>query len=252
MRNIACFSGGKDSTAMIYAMRERGEAIDGLLVTPTGNELPDVWLHWDRVAKDVEAPTITPKGPSLEQLIRQWNALPNGKMRWCTRAIKIQPVVAWCKSNPDVTLLVGLRADEEDRKGIISTSVDERYPLQEYGMGLSHVRGLLARLGIDVPDRSDCAWCYDQRLGEWYELWLNHPEIYAKAEAWELATGHTFRSKTRDSWPASLRELRLLFESGRKPQRSLKVLLGERQMARQLLIDVGDEEPTSKCRLCSL
>lgn len=68
-RQIVCFSGGKDSTAMILAMRERDERIDGLLVTPTGNELPAVWEHWNKIADMVGAPVIVPPGPTLAEAI---------------------------------------------------------------------------------------------------------------------------------------------------------------------------------------
>jgi PP-loop superfamily ATP-utilizing enzyme len=249
---VACFSGGKDSTAMILAMMERGEKIDGLLVTPTGNELPEVWDHWANVSKLVGAPTIRPKGPSLADLITHFDALPNFRQRWCTRMIKIQPAIAWAKMNPGATLCVGLRADEEERAGIISTSVASRFPLREYGMGLREVREVINAYGIDgpkrtgcpikVPKRTDCDICYHQRLGEWFELWQEHPDLWAQGEAWEAQTGHTFRSPGRDTWPVSMTGLREAFEAGREPTRSLKMLANSRR--------AEDDEGT--CRVCSM
>jgi len=239
-RQIVAFSGGKDSTAMILAMRDRNERIDGLLVTPTGNELPEVWQHWDRIAAMVGAPVIRPKGPSLETAIASQNALPNFRMRWCTRLIKIVPLIAWAKQNQDATICVGLRADEEQREGIISRSVSTRFPLREFGMDLTAVRQILSRNGIEVPNRTDCAVCFWQRLGEWFELWRDHKDLWAQGEEWEAMTGHTFRAPGRDTWPAAMKDLRAAFESGREPTRSLKMLARAR----------GTDGET--CRMCSM
>lgn len=229
VRQIVAFSGGKDSTAMILAMLDRGEAIDGLLVTPTGDELPELWAHWDRIAALVGCELIRPKAPTLRECIDAMDALPNFRMRWCTRMIKVQPMIAWAKSQPgDVLVCVGLRADEPTRRGIISESLDCRFPLQEWGIGIDGVREVLARHAVVVPARTDCARCYHQRIGEWWDLWRNHPDIFADAIQDETRTGRTFRTPGRDTWPTPLVELRAEFESGRVPRdRKLPVVPGE-------------------------
>ena len=225
VRQIAAFSGGKDSTAMLLAMRDRGERIDGLLVTPTGDELPEVWEHWDRIAALVGGELIRPKAPTLRQAIDAVGGLPNFRMRWCTRMIKIEPMIAWARSQPDdVVICVGLRADEPERTGIISETLRCRFPLREYGMGLLEVRSILAHHEVCVPARTDCARCYHQRIGEWWDLWRNHPEIFADAIEDEKRTGRTYRTPGRDSWPTSLAELRDAFTAGRVPKDRSKQL----------------------------
>lgn len=218
-RTIAAFSGGKDSTAMILAMLDRGEAIDGLLVTPTGDELPDLWSHWDSIAARVGCELIRPRAPTLRECIDATGGLPNFRMRWCTRMIKIQPLIAWAKSQADIVVVcVGLRADEPERRGVISESIACRFPLREYGMGITEVRQVLARHGVEVPKRTDCARCYHQRIGEWWDLWRNHPDIFDDAIADEQRTGRTFRTPGRDTWPTALVDLREAFRSGRTPK----------------------------------
>jgi hypothetical protein len=113
-------------------------------------------------------------------------------------------------------LCVGLRADEMSREGLYGPYAEYRYPLREHGMKLPDVLVYLFDRGVRVPERTDCAVCYDQRLVNWRNLLRKHPEEYAKGEGWEAQTGHTFRSPSRDTWPASLRELRAEFERGRK------------------------------------
>src|SRR5687768_10682709 len=113
-KRIAAFSGGKDSTALALRLAELGQAPDELLFTPTGNELPELYHHVQRVAAMVGRPVVSPPNKPLDFWIEQFNALPNNRQRWCTRLIKIVPAIAYLKANPDATLLVGLRADEDE------------------------------------------------------------------------------------------------------------------------------------------
>ena len=233
-KQIVAFSGGKDSTALILRMAELGEKFE-CLFTPTGNELPDLAPHMKRILEMAGSPVLhLPTGPTLTSLIEGFGALPNWRQRWCTRMIKIVPCNAFLRSF-DVTpiLVVGLRADEEDRGGIYGDFATYRYPLREWGWGIEELRAYLKTRGVTIPRRTDCALCYGQRLGEWWRLWKEHPAEYARGEFYEEQTGHTFRSPQRDSWPAPLIELRKAFESGRRPR-------GE------------DEDDDGACRVCSL
>jgi PP-loop superfamily ATP-utilizing enzyme len=217
MSLVVAFSGGKDSTATAMVLHREGESFK-LLFTPTGNELPEVYTHIDRMAKMLGTEVIVPKGPSLLDLIEQFDSLPNWRQRWCTRMIKIVPCISYLKQHPGTVLAIGLRSDEETRVGLYGEYAKYRYPLKEQGMGLGDVKALLDREGICVPKRTDCAVCYGQRLTEWFALWRDYPDWYLQGEKLEEKTGHTFRSPGRDTWPASLKELRKMFEAGRRPR----------------------------------
>ena len=223
MRHIVAFSGGKDSTAMMLRLAEV-EPRDNYeyVITPTGDELPEVYEHWNKTAEMLDKRlTLLTSGKSLQGLIRDWKALPNWRQRWCTRVLKIEPFNAFLLNARPAVTYVGLRADEESRKGIQLGNVFgviQRYPLKEWGWGLSEVWDYLDSKGIEIPVRTDCARCFFQRLPEWYNLWKERPELYKDAEADEALTGYTFRSPSRDTWPAGLAELRLEFEGGRMPK----------------------------------
>jgi hypothetical protein len=90
-----------------------------------------------------------------------------------------------------------------------------RFPLREWGWGLVEVKAYQKEHALEVPARTDCDLCYDQRLVDWRNLLRNHPERYAEGEALEAKYGATFRSPARDTWPASLKDLRVEFEKGR-------------------------------------
>lgn len=149
--------------------------------------------------------------------------------------LKIQVAQAFYLQHPGCIAYVGLRADEETRAGgIYGDIVVQKYPLREWGWGIKEVQKYLHDKNIKIPARTDCARCYAQKLKEWYFLWKNYPQIFNEAEAQEKKTGFTFRSPSRDTWPAALEGLRKEFENGRIPR------------------GLNTPENEDKCRVCSL
>lgn len=215
MGTLVAFSGGKDSTVMAHRMAALGEDFE-LLCTPTGRELPAVMAHVENTAKALGCKLIIPPGPTLDGLIAAMERLPSHAQRWCTRLIKIKPCIAYLQAHPGSILAVGLRADEEERRGMYGDFAVNRFPLREWGWGISEVRAYQKKHDLAVPERTDCDLCYDQRLVDWRNLLRQHPERYAEGEALEAKYGATFRSPARDTWPAALKELRGEFEKGRK------------------------------------
>ncbi len=240
--NILAFSGGKDSTALALRLAEQGEDFV-LFFTPTFRELPECIDHIVSV-KEMTGKELVVRtaGKTLDQLIQDKKTLPNQNMRWCTRTMKIEPCKAYLLENPGSVLLVGLRADEEHREGMWGEFATYRYPLREWGWGIKEVYAYLNARGVNVPDRTDCDYCYDQRLSEWWLLWKNRPERYAHAAALEKLTGHTFRSPSRDTWPAGLIELAGQFANGRTPKGIIPLPL----------FGTYDEPAKDRCRVCSM
>jgi hypothetical protein len=158
----------------------------------------------------------------LEGAIRQMNMLPSVFARWCTRVLKIQPTIAYMEGLPPGSVLyVGLRADEEERKGLFGEDIAIRFPMREWGWKEADVWAYLDKRGVCIPARTDCAWCPYQRLGEWRDLYENYPDLWAQGVALEKEMGATFRSPGRDTWPADLEALGREFASGR-PLRAFK------------------------------
>lgn len=176
--------------------------------------------HWDNLGEHLGKPIVKLPTVSLMGLIYKQRALPNWRMRWCTRMIKIEPFESYILDHLPCTVYVGIRADEVDREGVAYEKHDgviRRYPFVEWGWGIEEVLKCLDYHGITVPERTDCDICFFQTLHEWRQLWLNHPDRYARGEAAEEFVGHTLRSDKRDTWPAGLKELREEFEKGRVP-----------------------------------
>lgn len=222
MKNVLALSGGKDSTAMALRLKELEPKEMLYVCTPTGDESTAMFAHWRNLSKLLGAPIIPVVKQTLGGLIKKQNALPNWRQRWCTRILKIEPFAEFVLSlNDEVTMYVGIRADEPEREGGDYSDIPGavmRFPLREWGWGINEVITYNDSKGICIPKRTDCEKCFFQRLIEWYELWQNNPASWAEGEEWETLTGYTFRSPGRDTWPAAMKDLRKEFESGRVPK----------------------------------
>lgn len=139
MNHVVALSGGKDSVALALRLRELNPDVPYRYIsTPTGNELPEFFEHFDRLEQLLQAPIvrIAPKlegtqvigwqdggdSDALLDLIRRHQMLPNFRARWCTRQLKIEPTLFWLAEHAPAIQYVGLRADEGERGGI--------YPMQ--------------------------------------------------------------------------------------------------------------------------
>ena len=227
MKYIVALSGGKDSTAMALRLAETEPRNYDYVFTPTGDEPEEMIDHWLKLGRLLGKPLhpLT-TGKSLAGLIQIQKALPNWRMRWCTRMLKIEPFENYIVQNLPCTVYVGIRADETDRDGVAYESmlgVQRDYPFQRWGWGLGDVLGYLKLRDAMPPERTDCESCFFQTLYEWWKLWRYKREKYLIYVGWEDLTGHTLRSEQRDSHPAALKELAKEFEAGFVPkQRTMK------------------------------
>lgn len=246
-KHILALSGGKDSTAMAIATKRYEPFEYTYVCTPTGDELPEMEAHWAKLEDILDAPIIRLGDRTLFGLIMEQEALPNHAARWCTRIIKLKQYYEWLDTQGSVISHVGLRADEESRPGMIFPDAGEivmDFPMRRWGWGIDDVRQFLLDEGVAIPERTDCAVCFWQKLGEWWLLWRDYPERFERgvvAEEFVSAKrGHeyTFRSAQRDTWPAGLRALRERFEAGEVPKRSLAMMDKNRM--------------SGTCRVCTL
>ena len=243
--HVVGVSGGKDSTCLALALKEKQpDTPFTYIYTPTGNELPEMIMHMKRLEKLLGQEILGLSNGTLRSIIYEQKMIPNYRSRFCTRILKLVPAGRFYEKYSPVIAYIGLRKDEDEREGTrpggdsasIESDVKQVFPFQQWGWGLGEVWAFLNDRGITIPERTDCAWCPYQRLGEWYNLWKDHPDIYREGEEIEEEFGHTFRSDGRDTWPASMKDLRLKFEAGEIPERSLRMM----------------DKRQGMCRVCSM
>ena len=105
---------------------------------------------------------------------------------------------------------IGIRADESQRKGYISTkpNIIARYPFIEDGITKEDVVRILEESGLGLPayyewrSRSGCYFCFFQQRIEWIGLLENHPDLYQQAMDYEKVdaqTGERYTWSQRES-----------------------------------------------------
>lgn len=236
-------SGGKDSTCLALALKEKEPRPYNYFYTPTGDELPEMVAHLEYIEKLLGQPILRISNGSLLSIIDREKMIPNFRSRFCTRILKLIPAgrlfTALSAEGPVISY-VGIRDDEDEREGTrpggsssdAAAPVTHVFPFQRWGWDIDDVWAFLDERVIRIPDRTDCALCYYQKLGEWWNLWNFYPDIFQVGVDLETKYGHTFRSASRDTWPASLADLRALFEAGKKPEISLRMMEKRRGMCR--------------------
>lgn len=196
-------SGGKDSTALLLMMIERGMPIDAAICADTGMEFPEMYDHLQRVdellyrERGLHITTLRhPQGfeylmfdRPVERAEKWKHSPPNGygwpgmRKRWCTSELKthlIDKYVNGLKEGREVRHYVGIAADEPQRiKG-------ECYPLVDWNITETEALQYCYDHGFDwgglyeIYHRGSCWCCPLQRIGELRKLRQHHPELWQR------------------------------------------------------------------------
>lgn len=206
--HVACFSGGKDSTAMVLRMIELREPLDEVMFCDTTMEFPGMLRHVEKVRQVIEAAGI--KFAELraehdfeyyltahEVKNRKTDSDLHGKpgygwaghlSRWCTSTLKADVMAAHLRElrkTHEVIQYIGIAADEDyrmERKH--NQDPSHRHPLRDWGwteadaMAYCRAKGYDWEGLYDIFERVSC-WCcplktYDElRRTRWHfpELW---------------------------------------------------------------------------------
>lgn len=193
MRHVCGISGGKDSSALAVYLRDQVPDME-YFFCDTGAELPETYEYLNRLEVVLGKPIAR---VNAERPFEHWfelyrGTLPSPQMRWCTRQMKIKPLEDWLGED-EATSYVAIRADEQNRKGYVSTkpNIKAVFPFIEADIDQDGVMRILDEAGIGLPDyyswrtRSGCYFCFYQRKAEWVGLADRHPELFERAVAIE-------------------------------------------------------------------
>lgn len=194
--HVVSLSGGKDSTAMLLMMLERGMQVDEVVCADTGKEFPGMSDHLRRV-EEYTGKTITflrhpygfdylmfdyvlKKGERKGERGYGW-ARPNS--RWCTSKLKtdlIDKHFRQLEKTHKVVHYVGIAADEAHRVK------DKRYPLVEWGVTEAEALAYCYERGFDwgglyeLFDRVSCWCCPLKSLKELRVLRHEFPDLWTR------------------------------------------------------------------------
>lgn len=200
-KSIVSFSGGKDSTAMLLMMLERGMKVDYVLWCDTGMEFPQMYEHIEKVDKYISkkygkhvtrlvgehtfewglAEVEKTKGEFKGRHGYGWSSMAN---RWCTRLLKEKPInkfmVEHGFNRANVKQYIGIAADEPKRVH------DDIYPLFEWGITEEQALDFCYKRGFDwgglykERSRLSCWICPLQRVHDLKLLYRDFPELWAE------------------------------------------------------------------------
>jgi len=240
--NIVSFSGGKDSTAMLLMMLEKGIQVDRVIFVDTTKEFPQMYEHIAKVQEMIKpikietvkidfdywfAEHIRTKGRWKGQKGYGWPDIHN---RWCTglKREAYNHVVFGVTHNPykrkenvgnnskkDIVEFIGIAYDEKHRTQHNKQHFKNRnvkYPLVEYGITEKQALEYCYKNGLDWGglyeklSRISCYCCPLQRINELRVLYNEFPELWAEM----IEMGKKSHRKFRPDY--SLKELTKRFE----------------------------------------
>lgn len=209
MWQVVSLSGGKDSTAMLLMMLERGEQVDEAVFFDTGWEYPEMHDHLERLrAYTVERhgfdkyTTLKPdrsfefymfdkvrsRGAHKGEAGYGW-ARP--KARWCTK-IKTAAIDKHLRGRGAVQC-IGIAADESKRIR------DKRYPLVEWGVTEADALAYCKVRGFDwgglyeYHRRLSCWCCPLQNMDSLRALRHHHPDLWERLRDMDARSWNDFR-----------------------------------------------------------
>lgn len=219
MKHLVCFSGGKDSTAMLLHMMELKYPIDEVINIDTGMEFPAMYAHIAQIRKIVEEAGIkftvikAEKGfeyyllkhpyTSRDGIARTGYGWTRGRFRWCTSFLKVAPMRKHCKKyyqGERIIHYVGIAADEQYRLERQSNKY-HIHPLAEWGwtekdaLEYCYSKGFYFGGLYNIFERVSCWCCPLQSLTELKKLYVNFPTLWRRLKALEAKGDVSFRPK---------------------------------------------------------
>ena len=224
-KHIVQFSGGKDSTAMLLMMLERGMQIDDIIFCDTTMEFPAMYEHIDRVEQYIGRKITRLKPPhSFVYYFAEYEKTrgknkgkrgygwPRMWQRWCTRLLKKEPTQRYLKSAGDYTQYIGIAADEPKRH--VNIPQNTVHPLYDWGitekMALQYCYNHGFNWGglYEQFRRVSCWCCPMQRISELRSLRKFHPDLWQKLLEMDKMVKYDFRP----DWSVQKLEYRFAME----------------------------------------
>jgi 3'-phosphoadenosine 5'-phosphosulfate sulfotransferase (PAPS reductase)/FAD synthetase len=208
MKHIVSLSGGKDSTAMLLMMLEKGMPVDYVIFVDTTKEFPEIYKHLDKLEKYIAPLQITrlkfdydyyfaehqtKRGKNTD---KKGYSFPTMHSRWCT-TFKRDLMAKFIKSlNDDYIIYVGYAYDERKRA---KPKPHYRYPLVEWEITEKQALEYCYSKGFDFDgiynkiSRTSCYCCPLVSINKLRAIYTYYPELWNKIKEMEMKTWKKFR-----------------------------------------------------------
>lgn len=215
MKHIVSFSGGKDSTAMLLMMLEKGMPIDDIIFCDTGVEFPAMYDHIKQVEEYIQRPITKLKEPhGFEYWLLDYEydarhkkgekihhkvgkSWPRLRGRWCTNTFKVSLLKKYIQkkyNGEDIKQYVGIAYDEPRR-------IKEKcYPLYKWkitekeALEYCYSKGFTWGGLYEIFNRVSCWVCPFKQIGELKKLRKYFPELWEKLQYLDTQTRTDFRN----------------------------------------------------------
>lgn len=218
MKYIANLSGGKDSTAMLLMLLEKGMQVDYIVFADTGKDFPQMRDHLAKLELYLkehhpEAPQITYlKAENTFDYLMFEHEKTKGKrkgergygwatmfVRWCTMALKTQVINRFCRQLKEPCVnYIGIAADEPKR--LAKKTAGNEFPLATWGITEAAALNYCYSKGFDWGglykhfDRVSCWCCPLKNLRELKTLFIYYPELWAELREMDVRANNQFRA----------------------------------------------------------
>lgn len=222
--NIVSFSGGKDSTAMLLMMLEKGIQVDGVICVDTTKEFPQMYDHIRKVQAMIEPLKIEIVKIDFDYWFgehiktrgkrkgEKGYGFPDFRNRWCT-SLKQESygrIVVSMTYNPrkrggvnyvnnDIVEFHGIAFDEKERTSK-NNGRNIRYPLVEWGITEKQALEYCYLKGLDWGGlyekfhRVSCWCCPLSRIDGLRVLYNDFPGLWKELEEMDKKSFRKFRS----------------------------------------------------------
>jgi len=222
--NIVSFSGGKDSTAMLLMMLERGIPVDRVIYVDTTKEFPAMYEHIGKVQGMIEPLKIEIVKIDFDYWFgehiktrgkrkgEKGYGFPDFRNRWCTSlkqecygtVASLKPYNSkkrgGLKNIPyDATEFHGIAFDEKER-ALKNKGRNIQYPLVEREITEKQALDYCYSKGLDWGGlyekfcRVSCWCCPLSRIGELRILYNDFPELWKDLQEMDKKSFRRFRS----------------------------------------------------------
>jgi len=208
--NIVSFSGGKDSTAMLLKMLEKGIAVDRIIFADTTLEFPEIYRWIDEIERYTGIPIERLKpGKTWDEHF--YGAFTRGKYKGERRGFPFVIQKCWWNREAKYLLLdkahgsgntvfIGIAKDEEKRtkaRQYNKQHIFYRFPLCEWGLTEQDCFDYLESKGLFHPlrhmKRTGCWLCQKQSKLSLLILMREYPDLWEKLKKYEADSPHGFK-----------------------------------------------------------